>query len=113
MSSQYHLLSTMHKLLTAAVFNSTWVARVECLIYRLKLILLTWERRGVIETEKLCPSFEIERLNRLLQQATTVAEKEAAVREIEVELKRIIALAEPGPAPAEVGAEQFAGGMTA
>lgn len=99
MSTQYLLLTNMLKLLRGSDYNGAWLSRIECLIYRLKLILLTGERQAQHDLDRYCPVEVIQYLNRLLGEANASLTAGAVVPQVEEELARLIQQMEAGFAP--------------
>ena len=105
MSTQYQLLTNMLRMLNRSALNSSLMSRVECLIYRLKLILLTQERNANFSLEHYCPTDTLQGLNRLLEETETLEQKGVVLQRIEAELQLLVQRIEAElPLPAEAGA---------
>jgi len=115
MTAQYDLLTKMLKLLKTTDLRFTRMARVEYLIYRIKILLLRHERSSTIELNQLCPIATLESLLRLITESADHEDSALAlVQQLETALEQIaLRFEEPlpgvGVAPAPVMASNSYG----
>ena len=91
MVTQYQLLNQMLKSLKLSKFGLVRMSRIECLIYQLKLLLLTCERLGRFpELDGLCPAKVLEHLLHLLEPGDDGVVADQLLRQVEEGLQGMI-----------------------
>ena len=106
MSPQYQILSELLDALRMSAYCDGRKNGVECLIYRLKLLLLTFERHGHQELSNLCPATALREMQRLVLTTDSFASAGAALTRVEAELNRLIHGMETTRVELEAGCEQ-------
>lgn len=94
MSPQYQILSELLDALRTSAYCDGRHNGIECLIYRLKLLLLTGEKYGPQELNTYCPSTSLREMQRLIMLADSVETARTALTWVEDELRRLILLLE-------------------
>jgi hypothetical protein len=90
MSPQYQILSELLGALRTSAFCDGRHNGVECLIYRLKLLLLNGEKFAPQELNTHCPSTVLRELQRVLMIADSAESARTALLWVEGELQRLI-----------------------
>ncbi len=94
MSPQYQILSELLDALRTSAFCEGRNNGVECLIYRLKLLLLTCERYGHLVLDSHCPTTSFREMQRLIMVADSAETARAALTWVDGELQRLIFILE-------------------
>jgi hypothetical protein len=94
MSPQYQILSELLDALRTSALCYGRHNRVECLIYRLKLLLLTCESYGHLALDNHCPTSSLREMKRLITVVDSAETARAALTWVDDELQRLIHLLE-------------------